>query len=177
MYQVKEWPKAPPHARQKQNRNGYLLRNLPLLFVAFTLPIQTKTNLISYLLAPRLLTCKKCFYLCRPGKSTKMRTILKIPLPTCSQVFCIDSSYSTKVLVRQHRFVNDDTVHKRILRSNSCLAVSGFALSFLPLSLYVYAPQLHGFLVRCFVAHHGKWCDMRWNRDNGALSWQLCSRQ
>ena len=73
-----------------------------------------------------------------------MTTILKIPWPT--QVFSIDSSYSSKVLVRQHRFVDNHTVHKRILRSNSCLAVSGFALLFLPLSLYVYALQVHGFV-------------------------------
>ncbi len=70
-----------------------------------------------------------------------MKTILKIPWPT--QVFRIDSSYSTKVLVRQNRFVYDDTVHKRIaFRSNSSLTVSGIALSFLPLFLYVYAPAL-----------------------------------
>ncbi len=96
-----------------------------------------------------------------------MKTILKIPWPT--QVFRIDSLYSTKVLVPQHRFVDDDTVHERILRSNSCLAVSGFALSFLPLSLHVYALQLHGVVVRCVVAYHGN--DVIW----GAIVTVLCN--
>ena len=79
--------------------------------------------------------------------------------------------YSTKVLVWQHRLVNDDTVHQRILCSNSCLTVSGFTLSFLRLSFYVYALQLQWFVVRFVVAHHGKRCYLRCNRDN-SLSWQ-----
>ena len=105
----------------------------------------TKTILISFLLAPDWqpsISNKNGFNCCWLSWSTKMKTILKISWPT--QVFRIDSSYSTKVLVLQHRFVDDDAVHKRILRLNSCLAVSWFALLFLPLSLYVYALQLHG---------------------------------
>jgi hypothetical protein len=43
--------------------------------------------------------------------------------------------------------------------------------SSLPLSLYVYALQLHSFVVRCVVAHHGKRWDVRCHRNN-SLSWQ-----
>jgi hypothetical protein len=60
---------------------------------------------------------------------------------------------------------------KRVLLSNNCLTVSGFALSFLPLSLYVYGLQLHSFVVRYVVAHHGKRWDLRCHRDN-FLPWQ-----
>ena len=55
---------------------------------------------------------------------TKMKKNLKIP--SRSQICTIESCISTTVLERQHRFVNDDTVQKCILRLNNCLAVSGF---------------------------------------------------
>jgi hypothetical protein len=76
-----------------------------------------------------------------------MKTILKIP--SRSQICSIESCISTTVLVRQYRFVNDDTVQKCILRLSSCLAVSGFTTVVLPSHLYVYAREQYQVLLCC----------------------------
>ncbi len=88
------------------------------------------------------------FHFCWLSWSTKMKTILKIPWP--SQVFLIDSCTVLKYWYDSTVSLTmiPGTVHKRILRSISCLTVSGFALSFLPLSLYLYALQ-EGPAIRC----------------------------
>ena len=101
----------------------------------------------------------------------KWKTILKIP--SCSQIFQDWFIVHYKVLVQQqHRFINDDTVQKCILHSNSCLAVSGFTMLFLPLSLYVYALQLHGFCRDIWGAIPTILC-----RDSKAVDSKLRSRR
>jgi hypothetical protein len=70
------------------------------------------------------------------------------------------------------QYWNDSTASSMMTQSKNASSVwtivsqcQDSQLSFLHSHLYVYAREQYCFVERCFVAHHGKQCDLRCNRD------------